>query len=193
MLPRTIRFIPPAMALAALAVVPFLAAQPSRPQPPKSVRLYVLDCGKITGVGEDRFGFKQGQLATTEMITPCFLIVHPRGTLMWDVGEIPDSEFPADGSPAKQSRVGPPLSRGLLLSHVDAEAHAPAVVHRQERGARVPAVIKAKAHPETLFRDHIVHKLNREEMTGTQDGLLILVQTPALGEFHTGLVQPFAL
>jgi len=102
MLPRTIRFIPPAMALAALAVVPFLAAQPSRPQPPKSVRLYVLDCGKITGVGEDRFGFKKGQLATTEMITPCFLIVHPRGTLMWDVGEIPDSAFPADGSAAKQ-------------------------------------------------------------------------------------------
>ena len=55
MLTRTIRFIPPAMALAALAVVPFLAAQPSRPKAPKSVRLYVLDCGKITGVGEAAF------------------------------------------------------------------------------------------------------------------------------------------
>jgi glyoxylase-like metal-dependent hydrolase (beta-lactamase superfamily II) len=66
------------------------------------VRLYILDCGKITGLGAAAFGFKEGELATTEMITPCFLIAHPRGTLMWDTGEIPDRDFKADGSPAIQ-------------------------------------------------------------------------------------------
>jgi glyoxylase-like metal-dependent hydrolase (beta-lactamase superfamily II) len=101
MLTRIFRLVLPAMALATLATVPFAAAQ-QRPKPPKSPRLYILDCGKITGVGETAFGFKQGQLATTEMTTPCFLIVHPRGTLMWDVGEIADSAMPADGSPGKQ-------------------------------------------------------------------------------------------
>jgi len=88
------------LAAAVLSVMPFASAQ--KPQRPKSVRLYVLDCGNITGVNASGFGFKDGELATTEMITPCYLIVHPRGTLLWDTGEITDSAFPPDGSPAKQ-------------------------------------------------------------------------------------------
>ncbi len=31
------------------------------------------------------------------MVTPCYLIVHPRGTMMWDTGEIPDADFKAPG------------------------------------------------------------------------------------------------
>src|SRR6266852_1928585 len=123
---RTLRIFMPAMALAALAVLPFLsapAAAQQKPKPPKSPRLYILDCGKITGVGEAAFGFKQGQLATTEMTTPCFLIVHPKGTLMWDVGEIPDSAFPADGSLAKQGAF---TATKPLLPQLAALGYAPA-------------------------------------------------------------------
>jgi N-acyl homoserine lactone hydrolase len=83
--------------LAALTCVSFGA-----PPPPPSLRLYVLDCGVITGVGAAAFGFKDGELATTDMVTPCFLIAHPRGTLMWDTGEIPDAAVKGDGSPTKQ-------------------------------------------------------------------------------------------
>jgi glyoxylase-like metal-dependent hydrolase (beta-lactamase superfamily II) len=87
-------------ALAALALLPFAAAgQQKKPPAPKSVRLYILDCGDITGVGEAAFGFKQGQLAETRMVTPCYLIVHPRGTMVWDTGEIPDADF--KGNPTK--------------------------------------------------------------------------------------------
>jgi N-acyl homoserine lactone hydrolase len=88
---RILRLILPALALA-----PFAAAQSRTP------RLYIFDCGKITGVSAAAFGFKDGELATTEMVTPCFLIVHPRGTLMWDTGEIPDSAVKTDGSPTTQ-------------------------------------------------------------------------------------------
>ena len=102
MLSRILRLIPPAAAFAALAVLPFSSAQPKRPAAVKSVRLYVLDCGVITGVSGAGFGFKDGDLATTDMVTPCFLIVHPRGTLMWDTGEIPDSAVKTDGTPTKQ-------------------------------------------------------------------------------------------
>lgn len=102
MFSRILRHIPPAAAFAALAILPFGAAQSKRPPAPKSVRLYVLDCGVITGVGATAFGFKDGDLATTDMVTPCFLIVHPRGTLMWDTGEIPDSAVKTDGTPTKQ-------------------------------------------------------------------------------------------
>ena len=105
MLARTVRFLLPVLVLAALlaalVAIPGATAQ-RRPTAPKSVRLYVFDCGNIKGVGAANFGFKEGELATTEMVTPCFLIAHPRGTLMWDVGEISDSAFKGDGAPATQ-------------------------------------------------------------------------------------------
>jgi N-acyl homoserine lactone hydrolase len=94
-------FVPGMLALAALAILPFAATgQQKKPKAPKSVRLYILDCGDITGVGEVQFGFKPGQLADSRMVTPCYLIVHPRGTLMWDTGEVSDADF--KGNPTKQ-------------------------------------------------------------------------------------------
>src|SRR5947208_376552 len=102
MLTRTLRIVLFAEALTAMSAVPFATAQQrGRAEAPKSVRLYIFDCGKITGVGETAFGFQPGQLKTTEMFTPCYLIAHPRGTLMWDTGEIPDRDFKAPG-PATQ-------------------------------------------------------------------------------------------
>jgi len=91
MLTRTLHIVLAAAALVGLAAVPSSQAQTKKPAPPKSLRLYVLDCGRIEGVSATAFGFKEGDLATSKMITPCFLIVHPRGTMMWDVGEIVDS------------------------------------------------------------------------------------------------------
>src|SRR5580765_5161965 len=101
----------PVLALAALAIVPFTATgQQKKPVAPKSVRLYILDCGDITGVGEAPFGFKQGQLADSRMVTPCYLVVHPRGTMMWDTGEIPDADF--KGNPTKAGAFA--ITRPLL-------------------------------------------------------------------------------
>lgn len=102
MLSRTVRLFPVLAAFFALGVWPFAAAQTHRPPKVKSLRLYVFDCGKITGVNASGFGFKPGDLATSDMVTPCFLIVHPRGTLMWDTGEIADSAVKTDGTPTKQ-------------------------------------------------------------------------------------------
>lgn len=89
----------------ALSVVfgfpPANAQEPQRPQPPQSVRLYVLDCGKITPANVDAYGLKPSEVVTMNMITPCFLVVHPRGTLIWDTGEIPDSAFKDGVSPQK--------------------------------------------------------------------------------------------
>ena len=97
MLPRMIRqtmnLALATAAVVAMAVWPSVSAQTRRPAPPRSLRLYVLDCGKITVANGSSMGFKPGELATSNMVTPCFLIVHPRGTMMWDTGEIPDSAF----------------------------------------------------------------------------------------------------
>jgi glyoxylase-like metal-dependent hydrolase (beta-lactamase superfamily II) len=88
-----------AAAAIGLSVGPSADAQTRKPAAPKSVRLYILDCGKITVANGNSMGFKPGELATPNMITPCFLIVHSRGTMMWDTGEIPDSAFKSGVAP----------------------------------------------------------------------------------------------
>ncbi len=93
MIHRIMNLVLATVALIGVAVWPSADAQTRKPTPPKSLRLYVLDCGKITVANGDSMGFKPGELATSNMVTPCFLIVHPRGTMMWDTGEIPDSAF----------------------------------------------------------------------------------------------------
>ena len=87
------------LAMAALAL-PLASRQPAPAQrqvaAPPSLKLYVFDCGKLN-IDPTPYGFTKDQLATTEMSVPCFLIVHPKGTLMWDVGTIPDSAFKPEG------------------------------------------------------------------------------------------------
>jgi glyoxylase-like metal-dependent hydrolase (beta-lactamase superfamily II) len=65
----------------------------------------VFDCGVLKPKDAAAFGFKPGEVAELEMSVPCFLIVHPKGTLMWDVGTVPDSAFKGDGSPYNQGMI----------------------------------------------------------------------------------------
>jgi N-acyl homoserine lactone hydrolase len=96
----SIRIAPAILAAVAFSLTS-AGAQPAKQQPPQSLRLYVLDCGIITPPNVDNYGLKANEVADTRMVTPCFLIVHPRGTLMWDTGEIPDSAFKEGVSPQK--------------------------------------------------------------------------------------------
>jgi N-acyl homoserine lactone hydrolase len=87
--------------LLALAVTSVIAQTP--PRAPKSVRLYVLDGGMITGFNPAAFHLKKEEIATADMVVAYYLIVHPKGTLMWDSGAIPDSAIKGDGTATKQS------------------------------------------------------------------------------------------
>ena len=78
--------------LIAALIAPLAAqAQHKAPPLPKSLRLYVFDCGSLNISDPERFRFKKEELATTNLSVACFLIAHPKGTLMWDVGAVPDS------------------------------------------------------------------------------------------------------
>jgi glyoxylase-like metal-dependent hydrolase (beta-lactamase superfamily II) len=72
------------------------------PKAPSSLRLYVMDCGVIKGLAVNRFGFKEGEVPIRDFAVPCYLVVHPKGTMVWDVGVIPDEAFPAGGGPVTQ-------------------------------------------------------------------------------------------
>jgi N-acyl homoserine lactone hydrolase len=69
------------------------AQQRKAPGPPPSARLYVFDCGSLNIPDISPYQLKKEELATNMMSVPCFLVAHPKGTLMWDVGAVPDSSF----------------------------------------------------------------------------------------------------
>jgi len=93
------------------------------PAPPKSPRLYIFDCGVIKGLGVDLFGFKPGEVPARDFFVPCYLVVHPKGTLMWDVGVIPDTAFKGDGAAVTQ---GPSTAAKPLLPQLAALGYTPA-------------------------------------------------------------------
>ena len=88
--------------LSVAAVASTVGQQHHRARAPKTLRLYVFDCGVIKGLDPALFNFKKEELAETELAVPCYLIADPKGTLMWDVGVIPDSAFKDDGKPVTQ-------------------------------------------------------------------------------------------
>ncbi|MCY4658598.1 MAG: N-acyl homoserine lactonase family protein [Acidobacteria bacterium] len=85
-------------ALVAVGVLGALAGAPSasgevEPQPAASqesgsVRLYVLDCGYIFMVDEilEILSLAPDEVPSRDMAVPCYLVEHPRGTLVWDTG-----------------------------------------------------------------------------------------------------------
>jgi glyoxylase-like metal-dependent hydrolase (beta-lactamase superfamily II) len=76
----------------------WLGAQ-SRPAAPKTPRIYIFDNGAIKGLDPKLFNFTREEITQPDFVDVSYLIVHPRGTLMFDSGEIPDSEFKAGGGP----------------------------------------------------------------------------------------------
>src|SRR5215470_6076747 len=88
------------VAFALLAVSAITFGQPAKPQAPKSVRLYVFDCGSLDIPDTSPYQLKKEELASSKMSVACFLIAHPKGTLMWDAGAVPDSSFKPDGTHA---------------------------------------------------------------------------------------------
>ena len=74
-------------------------AQQPKAGPRKSLRLYVFDCGTLDIPDTSPYGFKKEELASAPMSAPCFLVAHPKGTLMWDAGPVPDGNFKPGGGP----------------------------------------------------------------------------------------------
>ena len=66
------------------------AAQERKAQPPSSVRMYVFDCGRLDILDITPYQLTKADIATNVMSVPCFLVAHPKGTLMWDAGVVPD-------------------------------------------------------------------------------------------------------
>jgi len=97
--------------IAALAALALTQAAQTKPTAVASLRLYVFDCGTLTPnrEGVERYHVTTQEVGEIRMPVPCFLIAHPRGTLMWDVGVIPDAVVEAQAGGAK-ANVNPTVA-----------------------------------------------------------------------------------
>src|SRR3984893_9204618 len=93
--------IPRVLAALLVSLVPFAAgfgASSPTAKIPKILRLYVLDCGAIHVADTARYELQREEVETSELSVACFLVVHPKGALIWDVGAVPDSECKPTGN-----------------------------------------------------------------------------------------------
>jgi glyoxylase-like metal-dependent hydrolase (beta-lactamase superfamily II) len=65
-----------------------------------SMRLYVFD-GGILESNPARYELTKEDVKVTELAVAAYLIVHPKGLLMWDTEAVPDSEWTPTGSPIR--------------------------------------------------------------------------------------------
>ncbi len=93
------------LSLTALLLVTFQAGTASAAAPP--LKLYVFDGGVLES-DPARYRLKNEEVATSQLSVAAFLIVHPKGTLMWDTGAISDDTWTAGSAP---------VARHLVLSN----------------------------------------------------------------------------
>jgi N-acyl homoserine lactone hydrolase len=215
---RTVPYILAAAAFVAFGLPSANAQQ--KPQPPQSLRLYVLDCGRITPANTDAYGLKPSEMVNTNMITPCFLIVHPRGSMIWDTGEIQDSAFKDGVSPQKLNAytVDRPLLPQLAaigytpanitylaLSHYHGDHVANAslfagstwIVQKGDRDAILaPRPAEPSRVPDPKYFEGLANSktvlLNGEDHDVFGDGTVIIKSTPGHTPGHQSLFLKLA-
>ena len=190
------------IALAAALAASSAAAQ--RPQPaPTSPRIYVLENGSINGLDPALFNFRREELAEVDFVNIAYLIVHPRGTLMFDAGAVPDSHFPSDGRPVVEGVVTatkpirPQLEAAgyrpndityFALSHFHSDhtgnandfAGATWIVQRAERDYMFADAPQGIIQPATYaaLRNAKTKILNDEDFDVFGDGSVVVMATP---------------
>src|SRR4029077_5273191 len=102
--------------LMALSLISFaFAARPAKPQSAvPQLRLYVMDGGSIIIDAPEKFGLTREQVKNSNMSCPVYLIVHARGSLLFDTG-LGDRYF---GHPFNENLLGDPPSPAPLQSFV---------------------------------------------------------------------------
>src|SRR6202521_14985 len=201
----------------AIVVVAASSMPKHEAKPPKTLRLYIFDCGVIEGIDLERFNFKKEELAETRMAIPCYLVAHPKGTLMWDVGAIPDTAIKGDGTPTTQGffRVTKTLKSQLAeigyspsdityfsLSHYHVDhiansnefASATWLVRQVERDAmfadKPPARVDPKNYSDLKNSKTVILTTDEYDVFG--DGTVIIKYAPGHTPGHQVLILKLA-
>jgi N-acyl homoserine lactone hydrolase len=80
---------------------------------PISMRMYVFDCATLKDREPGGYGLTREQVASVDMSDPCFLIVHPKGLLLWETG-LNDAVYDRpEGGGAKHDKIDKSLRSQL--------------------------------------------------------------------------------
>lgn len=200
----------------AAILIALLGAQ-ARPPAPASVRLYVFDCGTLNIPDPmPLFGLRKDEVAATDLSDAAYLIVHPRGTLLWDAGFLTDGAIESGAPQTGMARATKTLKGQLAqagykpadvtylaLSHYHGDhtgnandfAASTWLVTRVERDAMftepppriaAPATYNALRNSKTVFVP-----LDRDhDVFG--DGTVVIKPTPGHTPGHLALVVKLA-
>jgi len=100
---------------------------------PASIKLYVFD-GGILESDPARYRLTTEDVGETRLSVAAYLIVHPKGVLLWDTGAVPDASWSPTGSPVQQRLVLPDgqerrvTIRSSLSEQLKASGYSPAQV-----------------------------------------------------------------
>lgn len=192
------------LSAALLAAALGSAADAQRSQSaPTSPRIYVFENGTINGLDPALFNFKREELKQVDFVNTAYLIVHPRGTLMFDAGAVPDSHFKGDGSPVVEGVVTatkpvlPQLAAAgyepkdvtyFALSHYHSDhtgnanefANATWIVQKAERDYMFADSPEGIIQPATYaaLRDAKAKILDDEDFDVFGDGSVVVMATP---------------
>ncbi len=194
-----------------------VAAGPKHAKPPKSLRLYIFDCGTIHTMNADTYSLKKEEVGSTEMAIPCILVAHPKGTLMWDNGDIPDRAFPAGGGPAtagvvtqarplvpQLAEVGytPADITYLAMSHYHGDHVANAnsfagstwLVRKVERDRMFsdPPILRSDPANYSQLKNSKTIIIDKDEYDVFGDGTVIIKSTPGHTPGHQSLFLKLA-
>jgi len=197
------------------ACVPLcLISYPTFPQTPASVKLYIFDCGTLKSGNPDVLTARG--VTTTDMSVTAYLIVHPRGTLLWDTGVIPDELIQPGGTTEARATVHKTLQGqlaeigykpsgitylALSHNHYDHSANANAfagstwVVQKAERAAMFPDTLPAT--PSTAAPRFSALKASKTVLLDGDydvfgDGTVVIVATPGHTPGHQSLFVKLA-
>ncbi len=108
--------------LAALAVVAVASSNAAAQSSQTAPRIYIFDNGAISGLDPALFNFKAEELAEVDFVNTSYLIVHPRGTLMFDAGAVADNHFQPGGGPVIEGIIS---ASKPLLPQLEAAGYSP--------------------------------------------------------------------
>jgi N-acyl homoserine lactone hydrolase len=205
-----------APACIAVGSIAFPAQAQGPAQPVASVRLYVFDSGRLKSANPQPL-LDRG-VTVTDMSVATYLVVHPRGTLLWDTGTIPDDQIQPGGTTVARATVHKTLSGQLAeigykpadityvaLSHYHYDHSANSnqfagstwLVQRAERAAMFP-----ETPPRTPIDPNVAAKFSALKNSKTLvldgdhdvfgDGNVVIIATPGHTPGHQSLYVKLA-
>jgi N-acyl homoserine lactone hydrolase len=180
----------------AVIVALAISAPSAQQRAGKSPRIYVFDNGAINGLDTKLFGFERGEVKEPNFTLQSYLVVHPRGTLMWDTGGVPDADFKGTG-PVVEGVI---TATKPLLPQLAAAGYKPADVnylglshyhsdHTANANAFAGATwIVQKAERDVMFSDQQVGIMQRAHFSALKDAKTTILDNEDHDVFGDGTV-----